>query len=146
MMVTDLRTSFSSYFNQTSSPAALAVFRMMFGVLMMISMLRFWYKGWIFQLYIEPKHHFTFYGFDWIRPLGPYTYLLFIIAILSALLICIGLFSRGASILFFLSFTYIELMDQTTYLHHSYFISLLIFLLIFLPTNAFFSLSAWGQP
>ncbi|PZX53506.1 vitamin K-dependent gamma-carboxylase-like protein [Algoriphagus ratkowskyi] len=146
MMVTDLKTSFSSYLNQTSSAAALAVFRMMFGVLMMISMLRFWYKGWIFQLYIEPKHHFTFYGFEWIKPLGPYTYLLFIVAMLSALFICIGLFYRGASILFFLSFTYIELMDKTTYLNHYYFISLLSFLLIFLPANAYFSVDAWRKP
>jgi len=109
-------------------------------------MLRFWYKGWIYQLYIEPKHHFSFYGFEWVKPLGPYTYLLFSIAILSALFICIGLFYRLASIGFFLSFTYIELMDKTTYLNHYYFITLLSFLLIFLPANAYFSVDAWRKP
>ena len=41
--------------------------------------------------------------------------------------------------MFFLSFTYIELMDKTTYLNHYYFISILSFLLIFLPANAYFS-------
>jgi len=109
-------------------------------------MLRFWYKGWIYQLYIEPKHHFSFYGFEWVKPLGPYTYLLFSIAILSAVFICIGLFYRLASIGFFLSFTYIELMDKTTYLNHYYFITLISFLLIFLPANAYFSVDAWRKP
>lgn len=45
-------------------------------------------------------------------------------------------------ITFFLSFTYIELMDKTTYLNHYYFISILSFLMIFLPANAYFSVDA----
>lgn len=43
---------------------------------------------------------------------------------------------------FFLSFTYIELMDKTTYLNHYYFISILSFLLIFLPAHAYYSIDA----
>ncbi len=43
-------------------------------------------------------------------------------------------------VLFFLSFTYIELIDKTTYLNHYYFISILSFLMIFLPANACFSI------
>ena len=39
-----------------------------------------------------------------------------------------------------MSFTYIELMDKTTYLNHYYFISVVSFMLIFLPANAHFSL------
>ena len=51
----------------------------------------------------------------------------------------IGLKYKTSIILFFLSFTYIELMDKTTYLNHYYFISILSFLLIFIPANAIFS-------
>ena len=51
----------------------------------------------------------------------------------------IGLKYKTSIILFFLSFTYIELMDKTTYLNHYYFISILSFLLIFIPANATFS-------
>lgn len=145
-MVTDLKTRFSSYLNQTSSPAALVVFRMMFGLLMFLSLLRFWLKGWIHQLYIAPKHHFSYYGFEWVQPVGQYTYLLFLVGMIAALLISIGLYYRWAALLFFLSFTYIELMDKTTYLNHYYFISLLSFLLIFLPANAYFSVDAWRKP
>lgn len=146
MMVTDFKAKIESYLNQTSSAAPLAVFRMIFGLLMLLSMLRFWYKGWIHQLYIEPKHHFTFYGFEWVKPWGEYTYLLFIIAIVSALFICIGLFYRIASTSFFLSFTYIELMDKTTYLNHYYFISLISLLLIFIPAHTYFSIDAKRKP
>ena len=42
--------------------------------------------------------------------------------------------------MFFLSFTYIELMDKTTYLNHYYFISILSFLMCFLPLNSTFSI------
>jgi len=54
----------------------------------------------------------------------------------------IGYKYRIAIIVFFLSFTYIELMDKTTYLNHYYFISILSFLLIFLPASSYYSLDA----
>ncbi|MEO8772737.1 MAG: HTTM domain-containing protein, partial [Gelidibacter sp.] len=90
-------------------------------------------------LYIEPKFHFSYYNFEWIKPLGSYTYLIFAICGISAFFIAIGFKYRIAIIVFFLSFTYIELMDKTTYLNHYYFISVLGFLMIFLPANAYFS-------
>jgi hypothetical protein len=131
--------NFNRYLNKHISAAPLAVFRIAFGIMMCFSIIRFWYHGWIETLYIEPKFHFSYYGFEWIKPIGNHTYLLFIICGLSALLVAIGLKYRIAIIAFFLSFTYIELMDKTTYLNHYYFISLLSFLLIFLPANAHFS-------
>ncbi|MBU2952089.1 HTTM domain-containing protein [Tamlana agarivorans] len=128
--------TFKSYFNQYTNAAPLAVFRMLFGLMMCYGMIRFWYHGWIDTLYIQPKFNFTYFGFEWVKPLGNYTYLLFIICALSAIFVAIGLKYRLAIITFFLSFTYIELMDKTTYLNHYYFISLMAFLMIFLPANA----------
>ena len=104
------------------------------------SIIRFWSKGWIDQLYITPSFHFSYYGFGWVKPIGEYTYILFFICLLSSFLITIGYKYRVSIIMFFLSFTYIELMDKTTYLNHYYFISILSFLLIFLPANAYFSI------
>ena len=69
-----------------------------------------------------------------------YTYLLFIICFISSLFVALGYKYRLSIVVFFLSFTYIELMDKTTYLNHYYFISVLSFLMIFLPANANFSL------
>jgi len=106
---------------------------------MCYSIARFYLKGWIEELYIEPDFHFSYYGFEWIKPIGEFTYLIFAVCFISSLFVMIGLKYKTSIILFFLSFTYIELMDKTTYLNHYYFISILSFLLIFIPANATFS-------
>lgn len=110
---------------------------------MLISILRFAANGWIHKLYIEPDFFFSYYGFEWVQPLGDATYLLFLICGLSAIFVSIGYKYKLAIITFFLSFTYIELMDKTTYLNHYYFISILSFLMIFLPAHAYFSVDAF---
>ncbi|XRE41944.1 Vitamin K-dependent gamma-carboxylase [Tenacibaculum discolor] len=132
-----------NYLSKQTNSAPLAVFRVFFGVMMLFGILRFWYHGWIEKLYLQPTFHFSYYGFEWVKPIGNYTYLLFIISGLSAALVALGFKYRLAIITFFLSFTYIELMDKTTYLNHYYFISILSFVLIFLPANARFSLDAY---
>ncbi|WP_299101509.1 HTTM domain-containing protein [uncultured Winogradskyella sp.] len=136
-------TKLNSYLNQTASAAPLAVFRIGFGTMMLASIIRFWSLGWIEKLYLQPKFQFSYYGFEWIKPIGNYTYLLFALCGLTAFFILIGFKYRIAIITFFLSFTYIELMDKTTYLNHYYFISVLSFLMCFLPANAYFSLDAF---
>jgi len=110
---------------------------------MLWSIIRFAANGWITKLYIEPQFFFSYYGFEWVQPLGQWTYLLFVICGLSSIFVAIGYKYRWSIIVFFLSFTYIELMDKTTYLNHYYFISILSFLMIFLPANAYFSVDAW---
>lgn len=130
---------FQTYLQQKTNASPLAVFRIGFGLMMCYSIIRFWYKGWIESIYLEPTFHFSYYGFEWIKPLGNYTYIIFIICGLSAFFVALGFKYRLAIITFFLSFTYIELMEKTTYLNHYYFISILSFLLIFLPANATFS-------
>ena len=134
-----MRNTLKTYFNAKKSAAQLAVFRIGFGVMMLLSILRFWSYGWIEKLYLNPKFHFSYYGLEFIKPIGNYTYLIFITCGLSALFVALGLKYRIAIITFFLSFTYIELMDKTTYLNHYYFISLLSFLMCFLPANAYYS-------
>ncbi len=109
---------------------------------MFVSIVRFWSNGWIDKFYIQPDFHFKFYGFQWVQDFGVYTYILFVISAISALCIALGFKYRIAIITFFLSFTYIEVLDKTTYLNHYYFISVLSFLLIFLPASAHFSLDA----
>ncbi|ARV12853.1 HTTM domain-containing protein [Gilvibacter sp. SZ-19] len=131
-----------TYFNRTIKTAPLAVFRVLFGVMMLLSIIRFWANGWISKLYLEPEFHFSYYGFEWVKPMGVWTYLLFVVCGLAALGVALGYKYRLSIVLFFLSFTYIELMDKTTYLNHYYFVSVLSFLMIFLPANRWFALDA----
>jgi hypothetical protein len=137
-----MKNTLQTYLYKKTEAAPLAVFRMFFGLMMVWSIVRFWYHGWIESLYLEPNFYFSYYGFEWVKPIGNWTYFLFIICGLSSFFIAIGYKYRVAIITFFLSFTYIELMDKTTYLNHYYFISILSFLLIFIPANAYFSVDA----
>ena len=134
---------FQKYLSKKTNAAPLAVFRILFGIMMFFSIVRFWYHGWIEKLYLQPKFQFSYCGFEWVKPIGNYTYLLFVICAISSILISVGYRYRIAILSFFLSFTYIELMDKTTYLNHYYFISVVSFLLIFLPANKRFSLDAY---
>src|ERR1700748_3014507 len=135
-----IKAQFSSFFDTKRHIAPLAVMRMAFGAIMLISTVRFLLKGWVSAFYIKPKFHFTFYGFDWVKPLGATgMYLLFRILVIAAILVTIGLFYRVAIVTFFLCFTYVELIDKTTYLNHYYFISVMAFLMILVPANRYYS-------
>ncbi|WP_313114451.1 HTTM domain-containing protein [Aequorivita sediminis] len=136
----------NKYLNKTTQAAPLAVFRVLFGFMMFFSIVRFWANGWIDKLYVQPKFFFSYYGFEWVKPIGDYTYIIFIICGIASLLVALGYKYRLAIIVFFLSFTYIELMDKTTYLNHYYFISCIGFLMIFLPANVYFSVDALKNP
>ena len=133
----------NTYLNKTTDVSPLVIFRIGFGIMMCYGMIRFWLKGWIETIYIQPNFHFSYFGFEWVKPLGNFTYILFIICGLASIFIALGFKYRIAIITFFLSFTYIELMDKTIYLNHYYFISMMSFLMIFLPLNASFSLDSY---
>ena len=137
-------TEISKWINHlTKNPVSifpLIVFRISFGLILFISTLRFILKGWVTDLYIKPTYFFTYYGFDWISPVSNnFIYIVFFLLLACSLMITIGLLYRYSSLLFFILFTYIELIDKTNYLNHYYFISLISFLMIFLPANRFFS-------
>ena len=127
------------YFKSTKAAEPLAVFRVGFGLMMFYSIMRFYFMGWIEKVYVLPDFHFKYYGFEWVPKIGEYTYLLFFICAITSIMITIGFRYRLAIVSFFICFTYIELLEKTVYLNHYYFISILSFLLIFLPLNAIFS-------
>ena len=133
----------TKYLNKKQDSSSLAIFRLGFGFLMLFSVIRIWYKGWIKELYIDPSFHFSYYGFEWIKPIGDYTYLIFLICAISSFCVAIGYKYRTSIILLFLSFTYAELMDKTTYLNHYYLVSLISFLMIFFPANASYSVDSF---
>ena len=119
----------------------LALFRVAFGLLMFVSTLRFVLNGWVNDFYAVPQVHFPYLGFGWVKPLPEAgMYAVFALMTVSTLLIAAGLFYRVSITGFFVLFTYTELIDKTYYLNHYYLVSLLSFLLIFLPLNRALSL------
>lgn len=121
--------------------ASLAAYRVLFGALMAVALVRFWAKGWIDSQLLSPSFHFTYPGFSFVRPPeGPWLYFVFALLVLSALGIALGYFYRVSAALFCLGFTYAELIDQANYLNHYYLVSLLSFLLALVPAHHAFSL------
>ncbi len=139
-MATNIKIAVDQYLNKEAKIASLSLFRILFGTIMTIGIIRFWVNGWIEKLYLSPNFHFNYSGFEFIEVPGQFTYLLFVVCGISALMVGIGYRYRLATIIFFLSFTYIELMDKTTYLNHYYFISIVSFILIWLPAHRSYSL------
>ena len=136
-------TAIRDFFHEINKPteaAPLAAFRVLFGFLIALSIIRFVAYGWVEKLYLTPTFHFTYLGLSWAKPLGPLTYVIFLVCFISAAGVALGYRYKLSAITLFLSFTYIEAMDKTTYLNHYYFISVVSLLLCFLPANADFSL------
>ena len=129
------------------SGASAAAFRIAFGLLGVVSVIRFAARGWIDELYIAPEHHFTYSGFWLVQPWpGWGMYAHFALLGLASLGVAAGYRYRLSIIAFFLLFTYVELLDKTTYLNHYYLVSLLSFLMIFMPLHRTASLDARRSP
>ncbi len=128
-------------------PASLAAFRVLFGLLMLVSAGRFFANGWIDRFFVQPSFHFKYWGFSWVKAGPPWAmYLAFGVLAALAALVTLGLFYRVAIVLFFLLFTYLQLIDVTLYLNHYYLVSLLALLLVFVPAHATWSLDARLRP
>jgi hypothetical protein len=138
-----LRGRLSAWLAAPVSIAPLALFRALFGLLMLCAVVRFWAKGWVKALYVDPGFHFTYPGFGWVQPLGHWgTHALYLAMGFAALGMMLGWRYRASAWTFFLAFTYAELLDKTTYLNHYYFVSLVAFLLLWVPAHGAFSLDA----
>lgn len=127
--------------------APLVVFRIIFGAVMLGAVIRFMLKGWVYELYIKPEFYFSYYGFEWVKPLGATgMYIVFAVMALSFLFVILGYYYRRAIVTAFITFTYVELIDKSNYLNHYYFVSAVSFVLIFLPAHKYFSLDAIRKP
>lgn len=148
-MVTDSRVSYRPihWLRQPAGIEPLIVLRIVLGFLLFISTARFLGLGWVEAHYLAPQVHFTYFGFEWIRALPPFwMYAIHILMLLAALGVMLGLFFRLSVVVLFLLFSYTELIDITYYLNHYYFVSIILFLLIFSPANRSFSLDVKRRP
>lgn len=136
-----------SYLRQPLSIAPLTSFRVLFGLVMCVSVLRFMLRGWVTELYVRPTFFFKYYGFEWVQPLNEAgMYAVFAVMALAALGVALGAFYRISASAFFLTWTYVELLDVTNYLNHYYFVSIAAGLLMLLPAHRAFSVDAWRNP
>ena len=121
----------------------LVFFRIVFGGIMVWEVYRYFTRGWITRYFVEPALTFSYYGFSWVKPWpGQGMYIHFFVLGVAAFCLMMGLFYRIAAPVFFLTFTYTFLLDQTRYLNHLYLICLIGLLMCFLPAERAFSVDA----
>lgn len=127
--------------------APLVVFRVAFGALMLWEVWRYFHYDRIARYYVEPTFWFHYMGFEWVRPLpGDGMFWLFYFLGLLSILIMVGALYRVSMVVFWLCFTYVFLLDKTQYLNHFYLVSLVSFLMIFIPAHRARSMDAWVRP
>lgn len=109
-----------------------------------------------YNSYTIPPHQFTYYGFDWIRPISMTLTigntsidgmsLLFLALAGLAALIVFGFCFRIASLLFGLGYVYWFMLDKAYYLNHYYLCAILAAMMPMLPANRAFSIDVWLKP
>ena len=127
--------------------SCLVYFRILFGAILLVEVWRYFHNQWISLEFIEPRMHFTYFGFSWVHP-WPGNGMYYHFAALGILAFCIliGFAYRISTALFFLGFTYMFLLEQAIYLNHFYFVGLVSFLMIFVPANRQLSADVWLRP
>ena len=111
--------------------------------MMAVNAARYEFEGWVHDLYIAPTMHFPYPGLEWITPLpAAGMHAVYAIIGVSALGIAAGALYRASVVVFAMAFTYVELLDRTTYLNHYYLVSILAALLFFAPLGRVFSVDA----
>jgi hypothetical protein len=127
--------------------ASLVVFRVMFGVLMAYDVGRYVVYGWVHHHYVDVPMTFKYIGFLWVDVLpGPLMYAAFGVMVGAALAISLGAFYRLSCFLFFLGHTYVFLVGAEFYLNHAYLISVVAFMMIFVPAHRAMSIDAIRVP
>lgn len=133
--------------NRPVDAASVAAYRVAFGAMLLISTIRFCAHGWVRQFYGVPTHFFSYWGFEWVRPLPLFgMYALYAVIAVAAACLMLGIAARAAAAVAALGFGYAHFCDKANYLNHYYLITLLFALLALLPVDREFSLRVWRRP
>jgi vitamin K-dependent gamma-carboxylase len=121
---------------QEKSYLGLLYFRIVFGLLGLIAMMRLLLSNWLEDFLIKPQYTFKHLLFDFLSvPSSDILYTIAILTLISTIGIVFGYFYRISMVIFCLGFSAIHLMDITNYLNHYYLVSLISFIMIFLPLD-----------
>ncbi|MBC7866989.1 MAG: HTTM domain-containing protein, partial [Gloeobacteraceae cyanobacterium ES-bin-316] len=123
--------------------SGIVFFRILFGFIMLVEVLRYFKNDWIRKYWIDPDFLFNYWPFNFLSALpGNGMYLLFFLLGVTSVFIMLGLFYRVSIFVFFTFFTYTFLLEQTRYLNHFYLVVLISFIMLFIPANRAHSLDS----
>ncbi|GAK88579.1 vitamin K-dependent gamma-carboxylase [Nonlabens ulvanivorans] len=120
---------------------------MFFGFLLACEAFGHMALGAVDKHFLQPKFTFTFIGFEFLEPLpAPLMYALFVMMGIAGLLVMVGLKYRTAIIFYAIAWTYVYLLQKTSYNNHYYLLMLLNYIMIFLPAHRSVSIDAKWNP
>jgi hypothetical protein len=123
--------------------ASLAVFRVVFGLVGLLSAVRLLRFGWVDSLYAGPTHHLRYPAMSWVPTLSPGPMrLLVVVVALAAVAVVLGAWTRVAAAVFWAGFSWMEFTEASVYLNHYWFITVAGLLLVFLPVSRCWSVDA----
>lgn len=126
--------------------ASLSIFRICFGFLLAYEAIFYVAVGFPLTIYSPERFHFTFLGFEWVKPLpGHLMQMVFMALSCFGFMLAIGLFARLSALASCLTLLYIFLVEKSLYLNHFYLFILLCGLLAILPIERGWSIDRCFQ-
>lgn len=127
--------------------AALAVFRVMFGAVMVVDFARFFLAGWIDAYFLDPAFLFTYPGFSWVTPLPrPAMFVVFGALLVASVGVMVGAWYRVSAWALVVGHGYVTLLAATHYLNHAYLLQLVAVLMACVPAADTLSWDARRRP
>lgn len=142
-----MKSKFYRYWFEAIDASSLAVFRIMFGALLLFESVNYGIFFCLDCMYRSSSLLFKYHRFEWVSlwP-GIGLEIHFLVMGLSAICIMLGLYYRIAMIVFTVCFSYLFLLDQALYLNHFYLAILFCIIMVFVPAHRYWSLDARRQP
>ena len=129
---------------QPVDASSVVFFRICFGLVLAGWAWNYLSTGRVTRLYLSPLFHFSYWGFEWVKPLpGNWMYAPFVLIGILGLTIAAGFYYRLSAFLFAVTMTYVFLLERTNYQNHYYLICLVAWCLPLLPLNRLVSMDVW---
>lgn len=140
-------TRFYRYWFKAIDASSLAMFRIMFGALLLFESVNYGVFLCLDCMYRSSSLLFKYHRFEWVGVWPGYGLEIhFFVMALSAICIMLGLYYRIAMTVFTVCFCYLFFLDQALYLNHFYLAALFCTIMIFLPAHHYWSLDARRKP
>lgn len=133
--------------NRPTDPAALGIFRCLFGLLMAVDVTQERGLSHLDYKYLDGAPVCRFPLFNFLEPLPlDWMYLVYLVMFLGALGIMLGCFYRLSCLMFISTYWYVFFLDKTAWNNHSYLYGLIGFQLTIMDGNRYWSLDGLRKP
>lgn len=134
------------HFYRPLDASSIAVFRIGFGLVMLIDAIG--HIGFVDlqSMYVEPTLFFKYYGFEWLPELREGVYWVYGISAVASLGLMLGFHYRISTAIVAICNAAIFLQDQAQYLNHLYLLILFSSVMVFVPAHHYWSLDAKRNP